>query len=88
MKAESLPLAEEPDAALVAFLRAELDLGLMYTETAKIEAEIDSGENRAAELAKHALETIYRFCNRISDPAIQLELQEGAAEIDKRLSKR
>jgi hypothetical protein len=84
---EFSPLSEETDSALVAFLRAELDLGFTYAQTAKVEAEFDSaGEKRATELAKAALETVHRFCNRITDPLIQLELQDGAAELEKILS--
>jgi hypothetical protein len=51
-----------------------------------VEVCLDSGENRPRELAKDALETIRRFCNKINDPAIQLELQEGATELETLLS--
>jgi hypothetical protein len=55
-------------------------------QSATVEAEFDSvGEKRARELAKAALETIYRFWYRITDPLIQLELQDGAAELEKLL---
>jgi hypothetical protein len=57
---------------------------ILYAQTAKVEAKFDSAcEKRATELAKAALETIHRFCNRITDPLIQLELQDGAAELEK-----
>ena len=77
----------QADDALIAFLRAELDLGFTYVQTAKLEAGLDSGgENRARKLATDAMETIHRFCSRITDPAIQQELQAGAAELEKLLS--
>src|SRR5258705_10341766 len=87
MEPEFKPLATQADDALIAFLRAELALGFTHAQTAKIEASLDSeGENRARKLAKDALETIDRFFNRIADPAIQQELQEGVAELEKLLS--
>jgi len=82
------PLAEKADDALIAFLRAELALGFTYAQTAKAEEDLDSeGENRARKLATDAMETIHRFCNKIADPAIRLELQEGTAQLEKLLSK-
>lgn len=80
-------LAEQANHALVAFLRAELQLGLTYLRTAKVEAGFDSeGERRAVKLAKGALDTIERFRHRITDPALQEELQKGVAELEKLLS--
>jgi hypothetical protein len=83
------PLGEQADDALIAFLRAELALGFTYVQTAKVESGFDSdGQKRAIKLAKDALETIHRFRDRITDPAIQLELQNGADELEKLLSSR
>lgn len=80
-------LAEQAENALIAFLRAEIALGFTFLSTAGVEKGLDdNGVKRATQLVKGALETIERFRSRISDPAIQEELQQGAAEIQKRLS--
>ena len=80
-------LAEQADRALIAFLRAELELGYTYASTARVEAGFDAqGEKRARQLAKEVLETIERFRGRIGDPAIQLELQEGSAKLEELLA--
>ena len=79
-------LAEQEEKALTAFLRAELQLGFTYANTAKVEAGFDSrGEHRAKHLAKEALATIERFRDRISDPVTQAELQTGVAKLEKLL---
>jgi len=71
-------LAEQANRALVAFLRAELQLGLTYLRTAKVDASFDSeGERCAVKLGKGALDTIERFRHRITDPALQEELQKA-----------
>ena len=76
-------IAERANQALVAFLRAELQLGFTYLRTARVEASIDSeGEKRARELATDALETIERFLPRITDPAIQEEFRKDARKLE------
>jgi hypothetical protein len=80
-------VAEQGDRAIVAFLRAELALGFIYARAAKVEAELGSHrENRTRQLAKDVVETIHWFRDTIADPAIQLELREGAARLEQLLS--
>jgi hypothetical protein len=80
-------LAQQADKASIAFLRAELELGFTYANTAKLEVGVDSeGLQRAMKLAKDVLDTIERFRNRITDPAIQLELQKGETQLASLLS--
>ncbi|MDP9115573.1 MAG: hypothetical protein M3O20_18085 [Acidobacteriota bacterium] len=87
MKAELETLAQEADAALAAFLRAELELGYTYANTARVEADFDAvGAKRARQLAQDALETVERFRERITDPAIQAELQESRARLEELLA--
>jgi hypothetical protein len=82
-------LAEQGDRAIVAFLRAELELGFTYAKAAKLEAGLGSDrENRTRKLAKDAVEMISWFRDRIADPAIQLELREGAARLEQLLSQK
>ena len=80
-------LIEQADRALVAFLRAELQLGFTYAGTTKVEAGFDpKGEQRARKLATDALETIVRFLPRISDPAIQEDLRKGSMELEQSIA--
>jgi hypothetical protein len=82
-------LAEQGDRAIVAFLRAELALGFSYANAAKAEAGLGSErENRTRKLAKDVVETIHWYRDRIADPAIQLELREGAARLEQLLSEK
>jgi hypothetical protein len=87
MSPDLATLAQQADNALIAFLRAELELGLTFVNTAKVEVGFDAeGEQRARQLAQEALETIERFRVRIPDPVIQAELQKGVSELEKLLS--
>ena len=87
MNSELETLGQQADRALIAFLRAELQLGFTYANTARVEQGFDaSGEKRARQLAKGVLDTIERFRGRIADPAIQAELQEGMAKLEKLLA--
>lgn len=87
VNSELEPLAQQADRALIAFLRAELQLGFTYANTARVEQGFDApGERRARQLAKGVLETIERFRGRIADPAIQVELQESMANLEKLLA--
>jgi hypothetical protein len=80
-------LPARADGALFAFLRGELPLALKYAQTANVEARHDAEtENRARERARESVETIRWFRGRISDPVVHLELQEGAARVEKLLS--
>jgi hypothetical protein len=79
-------LAEQGEKAAIAFLRAELALGFVYAKVAKVEAGLGSDrENRTRQLAKDVVETIHWYRDRIADPAIQLELREGAARLEQLL---
>lgn len=87
MNSELERLAEQAETALISFLRAELQLGFTYANTAKVENGFDPlGQKRARQLAKDALETIERFRPRVADPAIQEELRKGARELEAILS--
>ncbi len=87
MNSELEPLAEQADRALIAFLRAELELGCTYVNTARVEVGLDvEGEKRARQLAKDVPATIERFSGRIADPTVQLELQEGRAKLEELLA--
>jgi hypothetical protein len=82
-------LAEQGEKAIVALLRAELAFGFTYAKAAKLEAGLGTDrENRTRRLAKDAVETINWFRDRIADPAIQLELREGAARLEQLLSEK
>jgi len=77
-------LRERADQSLIAFLRAELDLGFTFARTAKIETDIDqAGVERARKLAERALETVYQFQARIADHEKRREIQERAGELEK-----
>jgi hypothetical protein len=81
--------SEKADSAdaLVTFLRSELAQGFACARAANVAAGLDSERRqRARQIAKDAVETILWFRKRIDDPAIHLELQEGAARLEKLLA--
>ena len=81
-------LPARADRALFAFLRGELSLGLNYAQTAKKGGRNSETEKQARERAQESVETIRWFRCRISDPAVHLELQDGAARLEQLLSER
>jgi hypothetical protein len=69
VNSELEPLAEQANKALIAFLRAEMQLGFTYASTAKAESGFDvNGEKRARKLAKDALDTIERSAPELPIP--------------------
>jgi hypothetical protein len=77
----------QADTAIVTFLRSELAIGFANAKAARLDLGLDyEGRKRARQIAKDAVETILWFSDRISDPAIHLELQEGGARLERLLS--
>jgi len=80
------PLAIQADEALIAFLRAELALGFAYAQTVRVEAGLDSeGEKRAKGTSEGGRRFIVSVIGS-ANLAIRLELQVGAAKLEKLLS--
>jgi hypothetical protein len=77
----------QTDTAIVTFLRSELAVDFANAKTARLDPGLDcERRKRARQIAKDVVETILWFRNRIDDPAIHLELQEGAARLERLLS--
>jgi len=70
------------------FLTIELDLGLEFAQTAKMQAQMQNHENfeRSREYAEAALEVVHKFSARIVNSDMRQQLQERADELQKAVS--
>jgi len=81
------PLNARPQALLIDFLNADLDLAFTFLQTAAIEAGWDDTHARSAiEKAEAALRRVLLFQRRIKSPDVWATINERATNLQATLS--
>ncbi len=89
MSSDYETLRAESQTQLLDFLRAELEIGFTFVQSAVLAASEHHTDHsiQAKANALKAVEAIRRFLSRLVDPAARIEIERELAKLDSQISK-